>query len=111
MKRAAWLLLPVSQILIIVGFWAWHHVYHDRGNQLLVDEASRLLAWGRLAGLLAAFGVLLQLVLIGRVKWVERVFGLDRLTRLHHAVGFGLIVVLVAHPLLVTAGHALRADT
>ena len=48
-----------------------------------------------------------HLILIGRVKWVEHIAGLDRLTRLHHAIGFTLIVLLVAHPVLVTAGHSM----
>ena len=111
MKTAGWLIVLASQVLIIVGFWAWNHVNHPLGNLLTGDSVGQLLAWGRLAGLLAAFGALLQLILVGRVKWVERVFGLDRLTRLHGIIGFSLIVFLLAHPLLVTAGHALQAGT
>ena len=111
MKKAGWLILLGSQILIIVGFWLRYHINHPMGNQLTGDTAGRLLAWGRLAGLLAVSGILLQLILIGRVKWVERTFGLDRLTRLHHIVGFSLIALLIAHPTLVTSGHAMQAGT
>jgi len=100
-----------AQLLIVIGFWVWNHVHHPMGNQLTGDRIGQLLAYGRLTGLLAAFGILLQLILIGRVKWVERTFGLDRLTRLHHGLGFALIVLLIAHPILVTAGHALQAGT
>lgn len=112
MKKAVlWWGLLESQLLIIVGFWLWNHVNHSMGNLLAGESAGKLLAWGRLAGLLAAFGILVQIILVGRVKWVERVFGLDRLTRLHHIAGFSLIVLLITHPILVTAGHALQADT
>lgn len=111
MKTAGWLSLIGSQLLIITGFWFWNHLHHPLGNQLTGDAAGMLLAYGRLAGLLAAFGILLQLLLVGRIKWVERVFGLDRLTRLHHVVGFSLVLFLAAHPVLVTAGHALQADS
>ncbi len=100
-----------SQVLVIVGFWAWYHVNHPLGNLLTGAAFGKLLAWGRLAGLLAAFSILLQVTLVGRAKWVERAFGLDRLTRLHHVVGFSLVVLLVAHPILVTAGHAMQAGT
>lgn len=110
MKIAGWLILLGTQILIIVGFWVWNHVNHPLGNLLAGDASGLYLAWGRLAGLLAAFGILLQLILIGRVKWVERTFGFDRLTRWHHAVGFSLILLLVVHTILVSAGHARWSD-
>jgi len=107
--RAGWLAVLASQILVVAGFWFWNHVHHPLGNQLTGDAVGQLLAYGRLAGLLAAFGILLQLILIGRVRWVERVFGLDRLSRLHHVVGFALVVLILAHPVLVTFGHAAQA--
>ena len=67
-----------------------------------------LLAVGRLAAFAAAFGILIQLVLIGRIKWVERSFGLDRLVWLHQKTGLFALGALIAHPILVTAGHALK---
>ncbi len=111
MKTARWFILLASQVLIILGFWYWNHAHHPLGNRLVGDAAGQLMAWGRLAGLLAAFGILLQLILIGRVKWVERTFGLDRLSRLHHSVGFALIICLSAHPILITMGHASQAES
>jgi len=106
MKKLMWWMLLASQLFIIIAFWAWQHVHHPMGNQLAADVASQCLAYGRLAGLLAAFGILLQLILTGRIKWVERTFGLDRMFRLHHVVGFSLVVLLVAHPFLLTLGRA-----
>lgn len=110
LKVVAWLVLA-AQLLIIIGCWAWFHARHPLGNQLTGDLSGQWLAYGRLAGLLAAFGCLLQVVLTGRVIWVERAFGLDRLTRLHHLVGWLLLLPLAAHPVLVTAGHAAQADS
>ena len=108
-KAGCWILLGI-QAPIILGFWAWNHVHNPMGNLLTGDAAGQYLAWGRLAGLLAAYGILFQLILVGRAKWVEQVFGLDRLTRLHHYLGFSLIILLAAHPVLVTTGHALQAE-
>lgn len=104
----AW--LTVSQLLVIAGFWCWHQVHHPLGNQLTGDAAGQLLAWGRLAGLLAAFACLVQVVLASRVKWIESRFGLDRLLRWHQVNGCALVSLLLAHPLLVTLGHARQAD-
>ena len=106
MRTTGWLALLALQVLVIAGFWLWGHGHHPLGNQLLGDPAGQLLAWGRLAGLLAAFGCLLQVNLVGRLRWVEQAFGLDRLTRLHHVTGFCLVALLAAHPVLVTFGRA-----
>ena len=110
MKKAAWWLLAGAQLLIVVGCWLRFHTRHPMGNLLAGDDVGKLLAWGRLAGLLAVLAVLFQLMLIGRVLWMERSFGMDRLTRLHHVVGFALLLLLLAHPVLLTLGHAAQAD-
>ncbi len=110
MKRAACLIVAGTQVLIVVGAWFWFHTHHPLGNLLTGDAEGQALAWGRLAGLLAALGVLVQMMLVGRGKWAEQAFGLDRLTRLHHLLGFSLVLVLLLHPVLVTFGHALQAD-
>lgn len=111
MRKSARLFAVAVQILIVVGFWLWSHTQSPMGNLLSGDAPDKLLAWGRLTGLLAVCAVLFQFVLIGRVRWVEQSFGMDRLTRLHHVAGFALLLLLVAHPVLVTYGHAMQADT
>jgi predicted ferric reductase len=110
MKKAACLTVAAAPVLVVVGAWLWFHTHHPLGNLLTGEMDGQALAWGRLAGLLAVLGVLFQLMLIGRVRWIEQVFGLDRLTRLHHVFGFSLVLLLVLHPVLVTFGHALQAD-
>ncbi len=110
MKKAAGWVFAGTQLLIVTGCWLWFHTHHAMGNLLTGDAVGMLLAWGRLAGLLAVFGILFQLMLIGRVRWVERAYGMDRLTHLHHRVGFALLLLLLLHPVLLTCGHALQAD-
>ena len=105
-SKALWLAVLASQLLLVVGFWAWNHVTNPIGNQLTGDAPGQFLAWGRLAGMLAAFGALFQIVLVGRTRWVESAFGPDRLSRLHHVVGFALLAAILAHPVLVTLGRA-----
>ncbi len=111
MKKAARLFAVAVPILIVVGFWLWSHTQSPMGNSLSGDVPDKLLAWGRLTGLLAVCAILFQFALIGRVRWVEQAFGMDRLTRLDHIVGFAMILLLVAHPILVTFGHAMQAET
>ena len=104
---AVWLLF-LTQIIVVCGFWFWNHVRSPAGSLFLKGVPEILLAAGRLAGLGAAFGLLLQLILIGRNNWVERSFGLDRLVWVHHKNGLLVVGALIAHPILVTAGHAMR---
>ena len=61
-----------------------------------------VLAAGQITGLILASCGLLQILLASRAPWLERVYGLDGLTRLHHRVGQVFLVPLLAHPLLVT---------
>lgn len=111
LKKTIWWVLAGTQLLIVVGCWFWFHTHHPMGNLLTGDSIGKLLAWGRLAGLLAVLAILFQLMLVGRVRWVERSYGMDRLTRLHHVVGFALIFLLLLHPVLLAFGHGMQADT
>ncbi|HCE45282.1 MAG TPA: oxidoreductase [Lentisphaeria bacterium] len=109
MKKFGWLILLGSQFAIVAGFWSYDHVNHMMGNQLTGDAVGQYLAYGRLAGLLAVLGILFQLMLIGRIKWLEQAFGLDRMAHLHHFTGFAIVVFLAAHPFLVTTGHSMQS--
>jgi hypothetical protein len=46
-----------------------------------------VLAAGQITGLVPASCGLFQIVLASRAPWLERAYGLDGLTRLHHRVG------------------------
>lgn len=107
MKVGGWLLL-LTHIILVCGFWLWDHIRSPSGSLLSKGAPEVLLAGGRLAALLAVSGILLQLMLIGRVKWLERSFGLDKLIWVHHKNGLLVLGALSAHPILVTAGHAIK---
>ncbi len=107
-KTIAWVLLAANTAVIVLFWW------QGSGTFLPLSGASGqpAIAWGRLAGLLLEYALLLQLVLIGRMPWIEQLFGHDALNRLHRWVGYTLIVLVVAHPLLVSIGYgALQRQT
>lgn len=81
---------------VIIGWLSEASIFFTGG--LISDEA--VIAYTRLFGLLAAFLLPLQLILIGRVKWVESVFGLDKLSRLHRINGLVILGLIIAHPFL-----------
>ena len=69
------------------------------------NAGLNLIALGHLAGLLLEYGILAQLVLVGRIGFVEQAFGHDGLNRLHRNLGICLLVLLVAHPVLLMEGY------
>lgn len=65
-----------------------------------------LIAFGRLAGLLAEMALLFELVLVGRIRFLENAFGFPNMNRLHRTVGGWLVSLIIFHPLLLTLGYA-----
>ncbi|MDQ7814982.1 MAG: ferric reductase-like transmembrane domain-containing protein [Patescibacteria group bacterium] len=90
---------------VIVYFW-----WLGSNKFLFGTLGQQLIALGRLSGLSLVFFVLLQILLIGRIGWLEKTFGFDKLARLHHGVGFSLVILLLAHPFLLSFGYALRSS-
>ena len=102
MRRTAarWALLAVGAVLpltlciaLVVEEW---DVVVRGGRAERVGEAANLCA-------LAALPLLVALVVLGaRQRWVERVFGLDRMLRFHKRLAGVALVLVAAHALLKT---------
>lgn len=80
---------PVSLKLIVNGGWRTH----------------RLTEAGRAVGLTAFTLLVLQVVLAGRSRRLDRPFGLDRLMRFHKWMAVLAGVLLVVHPILISLGR------
>ncbi len=61
---------------------------------------------GRVAGFLAAYLMLVMVVLMARIPALERAAGQDRLTRWHRTIGGWPIVLVAAHGVFITFGYA-----
>lgn len=90
--------LVLGAIVIVLMWW------HDPAA--LQSGGARLTAAGRLAGLLGAYLVLIQLLLMGRLSWFERAVGFDRLTAWHRGLGTNTVLLLVVHVLLIVEGYS-----
>lgn len=92
-------------LLVVVALWV--------GNGGLSDLASGggagVTSLSRIAGLVSADLLLIQVVLIARVPWVERSFGQDTLARWHRLVGLTSFNLLLVHIVFVTIGYAMTA--
>jgi hypothetical protein len=96
-----WLLL-LGNVAAIVWLW-WHG-----GNVTGVHDAGgALTSAARITGLLGAYCALLQVVLLARIPWLERLAGFDRLTHWHRLNGWAYITLVVAHVFTSVWGYAL----
>lgn len=99
-KRTLWKIFFSLNWLIIFGFW-----FSTSGILFTQGFSYILIALGRIAGLTAAYMILLQFFFMGRTPWLERIFGLDKLSLLHHTNGKWGITFLLFHPLLLVFGY------
>ena len=88
--------LGVTLGLVITG--------ETRGS--LAAPGGWLIAGGRLAGFTGAYLMLVMVVLIGRLPWLERAVGQDRLVRWHRRIGPWPLGLITAHVVLITLGYA-----
>lgn len=93
------LVLTVGALAVVALWW--------RDPASMTDLGAKVTAAGRLAGLLGAYLVLVQLLLMSRLGWFERAVGFDRLAAWHRGLGTNTVLLLVAHVLLVVEGYAL----
>jgi predicted ferric reductase len=77
----------------------------------LDNAAACLTAAGRIAGLLAAYLLLVLVALMARVPWLENRVGSDVTARYHRALGEYTVVLACAHAALIIAGYAWQTGT
>jgi predicted ferric reductase len=65
-----------------------------------------VLRTAKMVGLTVAVLLLLQLPLAGRLKWLDRIFSLPGLYRMHRFNAYAIGVLVLIHPILIkTAQH------
>lgn len=99
-KQRAFVLISISVILItmLAGWWLGT-------GQEITGQASKLIAIGRLAGIVATASVLLELLVISRAPFIERNFDLEEIFEFHRYNGFTMVFALVAHMVFLVAGY------
>ncbi len=99
----AWIVTVVvaANAIAVVGLWIRHG-----GIANATGPGGTATAVGQLTGLLGAYAVLVELLLMARVAWLERFVGLDNLAVWHRWNGFVAVWLLVAHTVFITIGYA-----
>jgi uncharacterized protein with FMN-binding domain len=91
----------VGNVATIVWLW-WHggNVTHVRSTGELLTS----IAW--ITGLLGAYLALLQVVLLSRLPWLERLVGFDKLAFWHRWNGHATLDLVLAHVFFSIWGYA-----
>jgi predicted ferric reductase len=94
--------LFLINLVVVVSIWSTHSgVAFGTGRTPAVMRSL-----SNISAILAVYLILIQLLLIGRTKWVEQTFGMDKLSRLHHWLGLGIPVLIIIHPVFLGVGAA-----
>ncbi|MFI6758004.1 ferric reductase-like transmembrane domain-containing protein [Micromonospora sp. NPDC050417] len=102
---------PVGRWLVVLLLWAgllaavlpW---WLETPPASLNSQFASLTAAGRISGLIAGYLLLVQVLLMSRLRLLERWIGTEQLSRWHRDVGGTLFVAVLAHVALIVAGYA-----
>ncbi|MCK9893951.1 ferric reductase-like transmembrane domain-containing protein [Frankia sp. AgB32] len=100
-ELAVRLVLAAGAVAILVVWWS------DTSASSVHGGAGALTAAGRVAGLLAAYLVLVELTLMARIPALERAVGFDRLAAWHRGLGTNVILLIAVHVVLTVWGYGL----
>ncbi|HEX4819697.1 MAG TPA: ferredoxin reductase family protein [Acidimicrobiales bacterium] len=87
--------------LLAIGLWLRHG-----GLSTNSGAGGAMTSIGQVTGLVGAYLVLVQLLLMARIPWVEREVGFDRLAIWHRWNGFAATWLLLVHAVTITVGYA-----
>ena len=91
----------VGNVVVIV--WLWVH----GGNLTTHSTGDVFTSIARITGLLSAYLALVQVILLARIPWLERVTGFDRLSVWHRWNGHACLWLLLGHVVFSVWGYAL----
>jgi predicted ferric reductase len=85
--------------------WLW---LHGGGVSDVHDWAMFWTSAGRITGLYASYLSLIEVLLLARIPWLERLVGFDKLTNWHRWNGHAVVTLVIVHTLAITEGYALQ---
>jgi predicted ferric reductase len=95
--------VAVGAVLVLAMWW------RDTPPSSVVGWGPWLTAAGRITALLGTYLIVIGVALMGRIAWLDRMIGMDRLALWHRRNGMYSITLLVAHALLIIWGYAITA--
>ena len=95
------MLMGIAFFWVLVGATSVPFYFESSTILYKFGVNRHLLRSGQVAGLIAGCLLLLQIILSARLKFLDRIFGLGQLFRLHRFSGIGIAFIAIMHPVLV----------
>jgi predicted ferric reductase len=95
--RLFWLAVLVNTVVVV---WLW---YRNGGTSSVHGLGDLWTTLGRITGLLGAYFLLIQVLLLARLPWLA---GFDRMTVWHRRNGKLCLYLVLAHVVFITIGYA-----
>lgn len=102
-QRSLILGIVAAVIIIMLSGW-WLGTGQD-----LSSHATRLIAIGRLAGIIATISVLLELLVMSRAPFIERNFDLEEINEFHRYNGYTMTYALIVHIVFLVMGYGITS--
>ncbi len=101
----------VAAVVALGGLAVVYMWWHDTSVASVQGPGAWLTAAGRVTGLVGTYLVVVQVLLMARAPWLDRLIGTDRLALWHRRNGEYSITLLLAHALLTIWGYAVTTHT
>jgi len=95
----------LTALAMMVGAWTLPFVFESSTIFYKFGLDRILLQTGKLLGLTATVLLLLQLVMVSRFRFLDKIFSLNRLYALHRFNGFAIVTLMLLHGLLILAAE------
>jgi predicted ferric reductase len=100
---SAWAFTAIIVVNALAIVWLWVYGKNISGVHGWGDLWTSI---GRLTGLVSAYLALVQVLLLARLPWLERMLGFDKLTAWHRLNGKICLYLVLAHVVFITIGYA-----
>ena len=97
------LLVALGAAAVIYMWW------HDTAPASVRGAGAWLTAAGRVTGLVGTYLVVVEVLLMSRLPWLDRLIGMDRLAFWHRRNGEYAVTLLLAHAVLIIWGYGVTA--
>ncbi|NEN05114.1 ferredoxin reductase family protein [Diaminobutyricibacter tongyongensis] len=98
----------VVRIVLVAGgvvvLWMW---WAGVPSTAAATPSALVTTFGELSGMIAAYLVCAQVLLIARIPWFERAVGLDKLVLWHRTLGTTVVLLVVTHVVAMIVGGEL----
>ncbi len=94
-----------SALLIIAGAWTIPFLFESPSILYKFGIEKTFLRTGKVLGVTAAILVFFQVLLVSRLKFLDRIFSLNRIVTYHRMNGIFIAFLALLHPVLIIAAE------